>query len=176
MLTLSTSDLCWINESPDDPKDQCAHGKVLMSVGDTVFADPAEGQWTVSAAALYLLRTIEDDHTPEDPVAESNFLFPCCGFIAWEIEGRYGVLCQGCNIGIDVWVRHVGSRVLLARGDAVSEIEASDWSTAVRSFAREVEAFYSRCSLKREPDDELDRLGWRAFWSEWRSRMGRETG
>ncbi|WP_145183342.1 hypothetical protein [Planctomycetes bacterium Pla163] len=173
MLNIAAKELSWINRSSDDPSDQCAHGRVLIAHGDSVLASPTEGEWTVSATGLYLLRTIEDDHTPESTVAETNFLLPCCGFNAWEIGQRYAVLCMGCPTGIDVWVRHLDSSVLLSRGPTEVEVGKDEWATAVRSFARQIEGYYSQSSPKEKPTDDLNEAGWRAFWQEWNARMGR---
>ncbi len=74
MIKLNAHDLCWIQSTADDPKDQCAHGSVEFSCDGIPIIEPDDGEWTVSAAGLYLLRTITDDHTPELSVAESNFL------------------------------------------------------------------------------------------------------
>jgi hypothetical protein len=68
------------NRYDDDPEDHCVHGRVLFTINNIEFIKPEDGVWTISASALYLLRTITEDHTIENPVSEINFLFPCCGF------------------------------------------------------------------------------------------------
>ena len=83
MLRLLAHDLCWINGAVDDPLDQCAHGKVEFTVNGDSLVKPQDGDWTVSATALYLLRSPSDEHTWANPMAESNFLFPHCGFNVW---------------------------------------------------------------------------------------------
>ena len=76
---------------PEDPNDLCAHGTVEFSVDGVLLVTPEDGEWTVSATGLYLLRTLTDDHTPEASVCEGNLLFPCCAFSVWPLAGRYAV-------------------------------------------------------------------------------------
>jgi len=117
MISLVAHELCWINDSADDPDDQCAHGRVAFGIDGVLVIKPEDGEWTVSTAALYLLRTLTADHTLEHPVAEGNFLFPCCGFNAWLCGERYRVMCMGCNEGIDAWIRHEGLEVHISVKD-----------------------------------------------------------
>jgi hypothetical protein len=86
MISLAAHELCWIKGGSDDPEDQCAHGKVALEIDGVSLVRPEDGEWTVSAAALFLLRTLTADHTPERPVAEGSFSFPAvdsaCGSAA----------------------------------------------------------------------------------------------
>lgn len=172
MITLAAHDLCWVNGAADDPHDQCAHGKVEFRVGQTAFIAPDDSEWTVSGAGLYLLRTLSFDHTPEDSVAETNFLFPCCAFSVWPQEGRFNVLCMGCPRGIDVSVRHAEGNVHLTAGRHDEWVSEAVWRTAVLGFVKQIEDFYSACSPKAPIDDDYDRAGWATFWQEWRDRVG----
>jgi hypothetical protein len=53
----------WIVEN--DRIDQCAHGDVAFTIDSIRFVGGEDGQFlTVSAAALFLLRTLTHDHTP----------------------------------------------------------------------------------------------------------------
>ena len=47
----------WIGGAADDPQDLCLHGHVTVQFGDTVLEDTG----TVSATALYLLKTLTND-------------------------------------------------------------------------------------------------------------------
>lgn len=171
MITLTAHDLCWINGDADDPSDYCAHGKVEFRVNESVFIKPEDGEWTVSGAALYLLRTLTYDHTLEDPVAEGNLLFPCCAFNVYPIQEKFEVVLSGCPNGIDIAVRHSEGRVHLTAGERVEIVTELEWKSAVLTFARQIEEFYTRCSPKAEIDDEYERQGWAAFWREWRERV-----
>ena len=171
MISLVAHELCWINGASDDPDDQCAHGRVTMSIDGVTLVRPDDGEWTVSTAALYLLRTLTGDYTPAERVAESNFLFPCCGFSTWQCGDRYEVICMGCCEGIDVWIRTKGSIVEVSVADSHLSVSRIEWRAAVLGFAKNIEQFYAQSSPKIELDDRADRDGWAAFWAEWRERV-----
>ena len=170
MITLAAHELCWINGSADDPEDQCAHGKVAFEMDGMSLIKLEDGEWTVSASALFLLRTLTADHTPEHPVAEGSSLFPCCGCNVWLCGDQYPVMCMGCNEGIDTWIRHEGSLVHISAGKSSHVTSSDDWSVAVKGFAKQIEEFYAQCSPKVKLVDEEDRKGWAACRDEWRER------
>jgi hypothetical protein len=60
--------LHWINGSADDRADLCAHARVEFRTNGDVLIRPDDGIWTVSAAAVYLLRTLSRQHTKSEPV------------------------------------------------------------------------------------------------------------
>lgn len=170
MITLQIQDFQWVKGEEDDPDDQCAHGRVLFQVNNTIFTKPEDGIWTVSASALYLLRTLSEDHTIENPVAENNFLFPCCGFTVWSIGNRFKVLCMGCDTGVDVEIIH-HQDIVTVRSRAGSErVSKSEWIAAVLGFVNSVREFYRASSPKVTIEDEFDNQGWAAFWQEWDER------
>ena len=71
-FALSAGDFCWINGEADDPEDLCLHGHAVARIaGETVEFDCA-----VSAAALYLLKSLTEDHL----LGQGEQFFPCCGF------------------------------------------------------------------------------------------------
>ena len=173
MPLLRATKLNWVNGQPDDPTDQCVHGKLELTADDEVIYRTGEGDITVSAACLYLLRTIEDDHTPELSVAEGNWMFPCCGFSLFPDEGRYKVCCMGCNTGTDIFVKHIGPDVVLTRDDHQVRTSKKEWTCAVLALVEEVEDFYAACTPKADMDNDLDLEGWSLFWSEWEYRKRR---
>ena len=59
MFEISIDNICWLSGEKDDPNDLCAHGNVKVKIGDESF----EYYCTVSAAAVYLLKSIKEDHT-----------------------------------------------------------------------------------------------------------------
>ena len=80
MITLMPTRMHWIrDDGTDDPSDLCAHSPVRFEVGDKILVAPDHGDFTVSAAAIYLLRTLERNHTSDAPVGDQ--LFPCSGFV-----------------------------------------------------------------------------------------------
>jgi hypothetical protein len=174
MITLRTSDLQWVDGSTDNPGDHCAHGRVDFRIGNAVFVRPKDDILTVSAAALFLMRTLEGDHTKQDPVAEHNLLFPYSGHSVWPCEGKYSVICMGCPQGVDPEITHYRDRVQVRLGTKKAVVSYKEWKAAVFDFADEVLDFYQRCTPKEEPYDELDRNGWQLFWEEWTTRRNIE--
>ena len=170
MLLLRATQLNWINGQADDPMDQCAHGRVGLTIDGKTIYRTGDEDITVSASCLYLLRTIEDDHTAELSVSEGNWLFPCCGFNLFPNQGRYKVCCMGCNTGTDVFVKHIGSDVVLTRDDQEVRTSKAEWKSAVLSLVEQVETFYAQCTPKVEMDNTLDLEGWGLFWEEWAAR------
>ena len=172
-IELRAQDLRWVTDKPDDHADQCLHGAIYFSIDGTAMILPEDGEWTLSAAGLFLLRTLEHDHTEELPVTEGNFLIPCCGFTPWDCGDRFEVLCQGCNTGIDFWITHTGDNVTIRFKDCEYLIPLATWRLTVFQFVDQVERYYRSCSAKDWLDDKEDCKGWAAFWHEWSTRRGR---
>jgi hypothetical protein len=166
-ITLRPANLHWI-DSINDAADLCAHSGVDFRIGDSILVKPSDGDWTVSAAALFLLRTLSQPHTKEQPVTE--YLFPCCGNGIFEIEGQDEVQIVGCNSGIDFEVVRIDDEVILTADDGTRHrIEFSDWKKAVCEFSDSVQAFYAASSPK-EPEDVWEQRSFRKFLSEWSRR------
>lgn len=175
MVILRPKNLRWINGASDDPKDLCAHGHVDFRIDGDTLLGTEERDLTLSAAALYLLRTLSVPHTKEAPVGEH--LFPCCGFNMWDIPGQDDVAIGGCPNGEDFEVFHqVGGGGVIIRAADRREWEASwpDWRAAVFAFADQISAFYAACSPKQPSDD--DSAGFEKFKIEWKRRRGDKLG
>jgi hypothetical protein len=141
---------------------------VEFSIGESVLVKPGDGEWTVSAAALYLLRTLSQPHTKLQPIAEH--LFPCCGNGIFEVEGQDDVQIVGCNSGIDFEVVQIDDEVLLTAKDGDQHrVTVSDWRRAVYEFSDAVRAFYA-ASPPKEPEDDWEQRSFRKFLSEWSRR------
>jgi hypothetical protein len=175
VVILQPLNLRWIQGVADDPKDLCAHGDVEFCIdGDTLLGTNGR-DLTVSAAALYLLRTLSVPHTRERPVGDH--LFPCCGFAMWDVPGEVDVAVSGCPNGEDFEVLHeVGGGGVGVRAADGREWKVGwpDWRMAVFAFADQVSAFYATCSPKH-PSDE-DAAGFRKFRAEWQRRRGHQLG
>jgi hypothetical protein len=115
MVVLRPTNLHWIDGSLNDSEDLCAHSGVDFRIGNSVLVKPSDGDWTVSAAALYLLRTLSQPHTKQQPVTE--YLFPCCGNGIFEVEGQDDVQIVGCTSGIDFDVLRVDDEVIVTAQD-----------------------------------------------------------
>lgn len=159
--------LHWLDTLPAE-EDRCAHGPVLARLGERVLSDDTTN-WTVSAAALFLLRTLTSDHTAEHPVGDQ--LLPCCGFTMWPDATSDNVLILGCPSGVDWWVEHRDQQVQLTvpGGDAV-RLPFAAYRAQVLAFADAVEAFYQRSAPKKVPADAEDAEGYELFWTEWHRR------
>ncbi|HBI42802.1 MAG TPA: hypothetical protein DDY78_08080 [Planctomycetales bacterium] len=182
MVILRPVNLRWIRGAADDPKDLCAHGEVAFRIGDDALLDPTSSkEFTVSAAALYLLRTLSVPHSKDAPVGDRLFpyrLFPCCGFSMFDLAEQEDVVICGCPNGEDFEVLHeVGAAgVVIRAGDGRKwRVEWPEWRATVFGFADSVSNFYATCSPK-QPWDEEDRKGFDKFVSEWERRRGLKFG
>ena len=173
MIKLEALEQKWIAGVADD-QDQCSHGFISFSVGETIFTNRENGEFTTSGAALFLLRSLSSDHTVETSIAQSNMFFPCCAFNPWLVGESNSLMVMGCSDGVDVSIRHMPGNLvdIEVRGKLVTVAKA-DWIAAVMAFVRQIELFYSSSSPKAVIEDEHDRLGWEAFWLEWQQHTNR---
>ena len=168
MIILRPINLHWIEGSLDDREDLCAHSRVEFRVGDVDLVKPSDGDWTVSAAALFLLRTLSQPHTKQQPITE--YLFPCCGNGIFEVEGQEDVQIVGCNSGIDFEVVRSGNDVVLTANDGIQHwVAFSEWTKAVCTFSDSVRAFYDSSSPKESSDD-WEQRSFQKFLAEWSRR------
>jgi len=166
MILLRPVNLHWITDT-DDPSDLCAHAGVEFTIGANSLISPDHGDWCVSAAALYLLRTLSRSHSKDSPVGEH--LVPCCGHAMLKIEGESEVVVIGCCNGIDWRVVHERPNVVLQFDDGSEFTMAfDDWRTAVCDFSDAVSRFYDS-SKPKEPHDEFSG-GFALFIEEWMRR------
>jgi hypothetical protein len=165
VIVLDLIDPQWILGDADDPNDQCAHGFIEFAVDDVQFVTKGDGTWTVSAAALFLLRTITSDHSNENSVAEENDLIPCCGQWICQLEaGRHPYTVMSCGApGIDPSIIHRGSLVEISLDEKSASVSVKDWAAAILGFVGQVQEFYDRSSPKKAIEDDLDREGWKYF-------------
>jgi len=122
-MLLHVLNLHWLDHVPDQ-NDLCAHGNVLVQIGAETLSDVERGDWCISAAALYLLRTLTADHTRNTPVGE--YLIPCCGHAMYEQTTSNDVLIIGCANGVDWDVHHQDDRVILRTHSGTEEHIARD--------------------------------------------------
>lgn len=163
---LKLLELHWLNNS-DEQTDLCCHGKVFVKIGDEIVCDKDSLEVTVSATALYFLRTINKDYKIDD---FKNQLLPCCGHFLYAIKDDL-VDIGGCPNGIDWTIIHTkDSKVkLISEKGSIAIIEKDVYKKLVLDFADKVESFYQNSLPKIIPDDDFDRKGYLAFWSEWRN-------
>lgn len=172
-VQLSPVDLRWNEAAEDDPADLCAHGDFEFRIDGDVLSDGFAGrELTLSAGALYLMRTLSRPHTKDAPVGDQ--LFPCCGFNMYDVAGESDVLILGCPNGEDFEVDHrEGGNLVVVRAPEGREwfVDRDSWREAVFAFADAVSEFYAR-SLPKRPSPE-GAAGYRAFEAEWERRRGR---
>ena len=166
---ITATNLEWIGGAKDDPEDLCLHGDATATIGDQTL----EYSCTVSSTALYLLKTLTEDHL----IDMDTQMLPCCGFNFLANEALDNVTVLGCPYGIDWTVTHDGNNVVITLADGTSEIvDIEEYTAEVFTFADMIEDFYKSCTPKILPeDDELNRDGYIAFWNEWHRRRGERT-
>lgn len=172
MIILKPQGLRWLTKPADDPQDLCAHGKVTFEIDGTSLITPEDGEWTVSAAALYLLRTLDNNFAQEPffVADESEQIFPCCGFEMYDVEGEDDVLILGCPNGINLQIAHDGKKVeIKAEEKNPIFVSYADWRDAVVKFSEIVRAFYASSSTKQAVELDLQQ-GFNKFLSEWERR------
>ena len=163
MFSVELLELCWLNGQMEET-DLCAHGIVRIHLGENVM----EGEASMSAAALHLLRTVRDNHEP-DPMAK---LFPTDGF-CWTPAGAaypYPIYLGGCpNGGFDGTVTHEGDSVCIAlEGLPEVRVPLEAYRAEVFRFADAVENLFLQ-SRPKVVTDALDKAWYPLFWKEWHS-------
>ena len=158
MFSIEILDKYWLPGMPEE-EDLCLHGKVRVRIGDDVLEDEV----SLSAAALHLLRSVTEDHEPD----ELAKLFPTDGF-CWTPDGQGSIYLGGCpNGGIDGYITHKGDMVRIALEEKkVVRISLAEYCKRVFCFVDEVETFYQHSSPKKV-SGELDKLWYPLFWKEW---------
>lgn len=164
IFKISADKFEWIGGVADDPQDRCLHGHVTVQFGDTVLEDMG----TVSATALYLLKTLTEDKI----MAYNDIqMIPCCGHFLVSNEDLTEVSIIGCDTGTDWSTIHEGNNVRFILPSGQEEVVTlRDYQYEVLDFAKKVKRFYDACTPKEIPEDEFERNGYTAFWNEWHRR------
>ena len=161
-FTIDFDNIGWLEGLEDDQGDYCAHAHAVARIGEESF----EYNTTVSATALYLLKSLTEDHRA---YYEEQFL-PCCGFNIFEKnDGTGDVVVLGCPNGID-WdlVHREGMVMITTDSGAETAVPFDEYRDEVIRFADKVEAFYDSQPPRRPSKD--DAAAYRAFWEEWHRR------
>ncbi len=166
IFRITATNIGWIDGRKDDPKDLCLHGHAVATIGNNLFEYDA----TISATALYLLKSLTENHI----IYEDNQMLPCCGFFYIPNEKLDNIEISGCPNGIDWSIIHNEDDVILELEDGTQEvISLEEYRNEVYQFADMVEEYYQSCTRKELPKDEFDRNGYIAFWNEWHRRRGK---
>jgi hypothetical protein len=165
-FSIEITEMHWLFQE-DIHADLCAHGKVKIEIGNEIIAPIKEDEdWTISATALFLLRTLERNHTKENQVGEH--LIPCCGHFIIFTDDLDEVYVGGCANGIDWEVIHENENIKLkteSGNETIVDFEL--YKTQVLKFADKVEQFYKDSGEKKISEDEYERIGYAEFWNEW---------
>lgn len=161
---IDADQFCWINGPEDDPDDRCLHGHVTVQIGETILEDAG----TVSATALYLLKTLTENKVMRDGDIQ---MIPCCGHFLIASRDLTEVEISGCDNGTDWTTLHDGDTVRLILPSGQEErVSLADYRAEVYRFADKIEAYYNSCQPKNLPTDEFDQNGYTAFWNEFHRR------
>ena len=163
MFAIELEKYYWIDDRTDYPNDLCLHGDVAVNIGSERF----ETSCTISASALYLLKTLTENHI----INEDNQIFPCCGHSYIPNDANDTVNIIGCPNGIDLSIIRTRTNVEITTKQGIKTlIEPSAYEKVVCDFADTVQSIYEKCSPKIVPADDFDRKGYVAFWNEWTRR------
>lgn len=165
VFKITVKNLEWIDETKDNPNDLCLHGDAAVEIGEEIFEYSA----TVSSTALYLLKTLTQDHR----INEENQMLPCCGHFMIPDNDLTNVDIYGCPNGIDWTVLHDKDTIkLITESGRETVISLEEYQKEVFQFVDKIEDFYKKCSPKNL-FNEYDRDCYYAFWNEWHRRRGK---
>jgi hypothetical protein len=125
----------------------------------------------VSAAGLYLLRTLTENHIIDADMP----MFPCCGHAMYANDDLESVLVVGCPNGIDFSVIHETDnvKIITKSGNEIC-VDFNEYENKINAFADSVEAYYAKCLPKDlSKCDIVERNGYIAFWNEWKRRRNK---
>lgn len=160
----------WLGNEPPQ-FDLCSHGRIWLEVNGEIILDGRE-IYGVSESALALLRTLDHDHTPQQPLAD-KMIFHGCGTI----------LMMGCPIGVNWVATHLGDQVNLRnfkRWDSPDEqhpqefpgleiaLPFTEYKRQVLAFAEQVRGFFK--VEGKQFFDMQEQLAYERFWSEFEMR------
>lgn len=163
MFKIDVNNMYWLDGLGDTCEDLCLHGYAVAFIG----SKKLEYDATVSATALYLLKSLTENHI----INEDNQMLPCCGFFLIADDKLENVTIVGCNNGIDWSIIHEGENIKLILEDGSETIVSlEEYKKEVFQFADKVETFYKASPPRKLPKDEFDRNGYITFWKEWHRR------
>lgn len=167
MIILEPRNMFWLGGEEGYERDLCAHGNIYFEVNGHTLVDETYEEFTVSAAALFMLRILEKDYIKED--MSYNKIFPHCGHSMF-VEESGNVLILGCNLGIDFDVLHRRNKVIIVFKDKKYRVSEKEWREAVLHFSDLVKAYYNACPPKIVGGDENEKAGYELFLAEWDRR------
>ncbi len=172
MIDITPENLHWLG---NEAEDQCVHGGLTIVLDGKILMSPSDGEyWNLSATSIYLLRTLETEHSSTCSVTEGSWFIACCAHAVFPHEDtRYGfVMTDGCGNGRDLEIRHNSdsAEVVVKVGAEVTTVSFEKWEKIVASFTSVISEFYSSSLPKIEDTDPAIRRGWEMYWEEWVAR------
>jgi hypothetical protein len=173
-------DIHWVEglEEQDD-LDLCAHGKVLITIGNEIVADNTENNFdcALTASSLHLLRSLESNHTKELPVGER--LIPGEGHCLIPIDNNsVHVATAYPNVkGWNWWVIHEKDKVrLITESKKETVISFESYKNQIINFVDKVDYFYKTSKPKTLPhNDEDEKEGYLRLRNEWKKIRNKYT-
>ena len=158
----------WIDRNPDNTKDECSHGRFLLTINGQIILGEEDDvrDWTTCTSVLRLLRTIDEDFLE----ARDFGVLLHCG----------GIEMISCPISIDWLLWHEGDMVCIKeikkyltwKDEEVIEfpgltarISKEHYVSEVVKVATQVKDFF-RISKPREYFNETARRQSAEFWKE----------
>lgn len=157
----------WIRDDGEyDENDLCSHGEVYVKLATEELSTKETGSLTLSVAALYLLRSLEQDCQLYE---FSNQLIPCCGFSIYpNTQKKNHVEILGCPNGVDWKITHQDGMVFFeSERGSNAELSFIEYKNIVLKFVNEVERFYGNPKNKSIPEEPETKEGFIQFWAEW---------
>lgn len=179
MFRIDVDKLCWkqsknflkksTTKFKDDENEYIAYGFVTVQIGKTTY----ECNAAVASTALYLLKSLMRDHIEGSEIAmlpsSIRAIIPDDDMQTVKIRSEAG------SESIDWSIVHKPGNVELVLDDcSIEKVPAGEYHKEVIAFASKIEQFYNDCAPKAVPEDESLRLGYEAFWNEWRRRIARQ--
>ena len=166
MFSIEIKRFWWLGDKSNERNDRCLHGEVVVQIGE----ESLEDDCTVSAAALYHLRTLTEDHIA---CYDRDQMLPCCGHSLFVDESGESLwVCTCCN-GTDwsVCLEEDCIALITQKGNKTL-VPYEEYRFAVFAFADQVMAYYFQCQPKVMPEEDYQRDGYIMFWREWARRRG----
>lgn len=153
----------WLNNM-EEIYDRCLHGQFsIINNGRLVFKSKKER--TVSTTGFYLLNSSGSDYYKEKFASQ---IVPCCGFSIFPSDINV-IDIVGCPEGDDFSISHLDNdmiRFVFENNERITVLKG-DFQNAVIDFANTIENFYLESLPKCIPVDNLDKMGYELFWTEW---------
>ena len=162
---IEATDLHWLEDC--EQTDLCLHGNARAIIGDRTLEYE---ECTVSSTALYLLKSLTEDHIINEA---PNQMLPCCGHFILPAEDGKNVIVCGCPNGIDWTVRHGEGCVALILEDGYTvAVPIAEYRREVLTFVQKIEDFYHAAKPRKLSGEQWEWDVYELFWKEWHRRKG----